>query len=207
MQFIVVSLGPRRSKGRPGETHNPPVSEHDGIGQPKIKLFINGGSHEHNGGEMKREIQVAIVVGVFLSTAFLSACTGGGTPAAPSTVTATSRVTVTQTATQPATTAPVTTRAATTPPVETTSARSAPAESWTMPNEIGRNLQRAQDDLQALTGNPMFISTSQDLTGKGRRQINDRNWQVCSSSPAPGAAFTSQTNVVFGVVRDSERCP
>jgi hypothetical protein len=76
-----------------------------------------------------------------------------------------------------------------------------------MPNEIGKNLQRAQDDLQALTGNPMFVSTAEDLTGMGRQQIMDRNWQVCSSNPAPGSTFTSQTNVVFGVVRDSETCP
>jgi hypothetical protein len=82
------------------------------------------------------------------------------------------------------------------------------AESWTMPNEIGKDLQTAQDDLQALTGNPMFISTSKDLTGQGRHQINYRNWQVCSSTPPPGEAFTSHTNVVFGVVRiDSETCP
>src|SRR5947209_20308078 len=75
------------------------------------------------------------------------------------------------------------------------------AESWTMPNEIGKYLQTAQDDIQALTGNPMFISTSKDLTGQGRHQINDRNWQVCSSTPQPGETFTSRTNVVFGVVK------
>jgi hypothetical protein len=77
-----------------------------------------------------------------------------------------------------------------------------------MPNEIGKDLQTAQDDIQALTGNPMFISTSKDLTGQGRHQINDRNWQVCSSTPPPGETFTSHTNVVFGVVRiDGESCP
>jgi hypothetical protein len=77
-----------------------------------------------------------------------------------------------------------------------------------MPNEVGKDLQTAQDDLQALTGNPMFISTSKDLTGQGRHQVMDRNWQVCSSTPPPGETFTAQTNVVFGVVRiDSEKCP
>ena len=83
----------------------------------------------------------------------------------------------------------------------------APAGSWTMPDEIGKNLQRAQDDLQALTGNPMFVSTSEDLTGQGRQQIMDRNWLVCSSTPAAGSTFTSRTNVVFGVVKESEACP
>lgn len=87
------------------------------------------------------------------------------------------------------------------------SAGSPESQSWPMPNEIGKDLQTAQDDLQALTGNPMFISTSKDLSGQARRQINDRNWQVCNSTPAPGDAFTEQTNVVFGVVKNSEACP
>lgn len=76
-----------------------------------------------------------------------------------------------------------------------------------MPDEIGKDLQTAQDDLQALTGNFAFISTSKDLTGKTRHQINDRNWQVCTSTPAPGEIFTPQTNVVFGVVKNTETCP
>lgn len=80
-------------------------------------------------------------------------------------------------------------------------------QSWPMPDEIGKNLQRAQDDLQALTGDPMFVSSSEDLTGKGRQQIMDRHWRVCSSTPPPGATFTSRTNVVFGVVKESEECP
>lgn len=114
----------------------------------------------------------------------LVGCSSGGTGSAPSTVT------VTQTE-RPS-------------PAE---ANTAQAATWTMPNLTGKTLQRAQDDLQALTGNPMFVSTSEDLTGQGRQQIMDRNWQVCSSTPPPGATFTSQTNVVFGVVRDSESCP
>jgi hypothetical protein len=77
-----------------------------------------------------------------------------------------------------------------------------------MPNLIGRNLQAAQDAIQALTGNPAFFSSSTDLTGKGRMQVLDRNWQVCSSTPPPGATFTSDTAVDFGVVKiDTETCP
>jgi hypothetical protein len=38
--------------------------------------------------------------------------------------------------------------------------------------------------------------------------MSDRNWQVCSSMPAPGSAFTVSTQIDFGVVRiDSEECP
>jgi len=91
--------------------------------------------------------------------------------------------------------------------VTVTATPSKSAQSWVMPDERGKNLQRAQDDLQALTGNPMFVSTSEDLTGKGRQQIMDRHWQVCSSTPPAGTAFTSETNVVFGVVKNSENCP
>lgn len=77
---------------------------------------------------------------------------------------------------------------------------------WTMPNEVGKDLQTAQDDLQALTGNPAFISTSKDLAGS-RHQINDRHWKVCSSTPPAGEAFSQRTNVQFGVVKNEESCP
>lgn len=86
---------------------------------------------------------------------------------------------------------------------------SASAEpSWTMPNLIGKDLQGAQDAMQSLTHDAVWFTSSTDLTGKGRAQINDRNWQVCTSTPPPGATFTASTKVDFGVVRtDSETCP
>lgn len=77
-----------------------------------------------------------------------------------------------------------------------------------MPNLIGRNLQDAQDAIQALTNHEVFYSGSTDLTGQGRNQILDRNWQVCTSTPPPGASFTKDTVIDFGVVRiDVEHCP
>jgi hypothetical protein len=77
-----------------------------------------------------------------------------------------------------------------------------------MPDLRGQNLQAAQDAIQALTGNPLFVSTSTDLTGKSRNQIVDRNWQVCTSTPPPGESFTSKSKVDFGVVKlPSESCP
>jgi hypothetical protein len=86
------------------------------------------------------------------------------------------------------------------PPVE--------AQSWVMPDYRGQTLQAAQDAVQALTGNPGFFSTSSDLTGQGRMQVMDRNWQVCSSTPAPGDTFSSASGVDFGVVKlNSESCP
>lgn len=79
--------------------------------------------------------------------------------------------------------------------------------SWTMPNLIGMDLQGAQDAIQSLTRGEVWFSSSTDLTGKGRAQISDRNWQVCSSTPAVGAKFTVSTEIDFGVVRVSEECP
>lgn len=86
---------------------------------------------------------------------------------------------------------------------------SASAEpSWTMPNLIGKDLQGAQDAIQPLTHDAVWFTSSTDLTGKGRAQISDCNWQVCTSTPPPGATFTASTKVDFGVVRiDSETCP
>ena len=80
-------------------------------------------------------------------------------------------------------------------------------QSWTMPNLVGKDLQGAQDAIQSLTHGQMWLSTSTDLTGKGRAQIVDRNWTVCGSTPAPGATFTATTAIDFGVVRDTETCP
>ncbi|MDA4109724.1 hypothetical protein MHOL44478_21055 [Mycobacterium holsaticum DSM 44478] len=125
---------------------------------------------------------------------------------------ATPAETVTVTTERPVATAPATTIApapssAATPgaPVAT----AAPAgQSWTMPNLIGRNLQDAQDAIQALTNDEIFYSGSTDLTGEGRNQILDANWQVCTSTPPPGAVITKDTTIDFGVVRiDVEDCP
>ena len=80
-------------------------------------------------------------------------------------------------------------------------------QSWTMPNLVGKDLQGAQDTVQSLTDGEVWLSTSTDLTGQGRAQIVDRNWIVCSSTPAAGAAFTATTAIDFGVVRDTEVCP
>ena len=89
-----------------------------------------------------------------------------------------------------------------------TSPAAVASPSWTMPNLIGMDLQGAQDAIQSLTHGEVWFSSSTDLTGKGRAQISDRNWQVCSSTPPPGSTFGTSTKVDFGVVRiDTEKCP
>ncbi|MDH6199074.1 beta-lactam-binding protein with PASTA domain [Mycobacterium frederiksbergense] len=92
--------------------------------------------------------------------------------------------------------------------VAVTSPTAMASPSWTMPNLIGMDLQGAQDAIQSLTRGAVWFSSSTDLTGKGRAQISDRNWQVCSSTPPPGAQFGTSTKIDFGVVRiDTEECP
>ena len=86
-------------------------------------------------------------------------------------------------------------------------AGTANAASWTMPNLVGMDLQGAQDTIQSLTDDQVWLSTSTDLTGQGRAQMVDRNWTVCSSTPAAGMTFTATTPIDFGVVRDTEVCP
>jgi len=131
---------------------------------------------------------VFVVAGLAVA---VSACGGGGESASPATVTVRETVTSEVVPAAPAPAAPV-----------------APAQSWTMPDLRGKNLQDAQDAIQLLTNDQVFFSGSTDLTGQGRNQIMDRNWQVCTSTPAPGESFTSETSIDFGVVRiDTESCP
>jgi hypothetical protein len=77
-----------------------------------------------------------------------------------------------------------------------------------MPNEVGKSLQAAQDDLQAVSDVPLFFSSSQDATGAGRMQIIDRNWKVCSQNRKAGSRVSiDDSGIVFAVVRDTETCP
>jgi hypothetical protein len=78
---------------------------------------------------------------------------------------------------------------------------------WTMPDLIGRDLQGAQDAIQSLTALEVWYADSTDLTGQDRMQVSDRHWVVCTSTPPPGATFTADTEIDFGVVRIEETCP
>ena len=91
---------------------------------------------------------------------------------------------------------------------QTTSAPAPAAPThWTMPNLVGKNLQAAQDKIQSITGNPLFVTTSHDATGAGRHQVLDRNWKVCSQNVAPGKTFSEETQIDFGAVKNDESCP
>jgi hypothetical protein len=82
-----------------------------------------------------------------------------------------------------------------------------PAEQWVMPDLGGAVLQDAQDQIQTLTAGAVYFTDSHDLTGEGRHQVRDDNWQVCSQNIAPGAALTAASKVDFGVVKLDESCP
>src|SRR5262249_61864650 len=74
-----------------------------------------------------------------------------------------------------------------------------------MPNLVGRNLQAAQDAVQA--AGIGFYSRSHDLPGRGREQILDRNWRVCTQTPRAGQPAPRGTIPDFGVVKLTESCP
>ncbi len=78
---------------------------------------------------------------------------------------------------------------------------------WTMPNLVGSNLQQAQDKIQALTNDAIFLTNSHDATGKRRARVLDSNWKVCSQSIAPGTSIVKGTKIDFGAVKLAENCP
>jgi hypothetical protein len=87
------------------------------------------------------------------------------------------------------------------------SSSSAPGKEWTMPNMVGKDLQDAQDAMQKLTGDPLFLTTSHDALGHKRQQMIDRNWKVCSQTPAAGTTIVLKSVVDFGTVKNEENCP
>jgi hypothetical protein len=78
--------------------------------------------------------------------------------------------------------------------------------SFTMPNEVGQGLQDAQDDIQRVSGDPVFVSHSHDLLGS-RMQVLDSNWQVCSQNVPAGSKASAVEHIDFGVVKLDESCP
>jgi beta-lactam-binding protein with PASTA domain len=86
-------------------------------------------------------------------------------------------------------------------------ASAAPAKEWTMPNMVGKGLQEAQDAMQKLTGDPVFLTRSHDATSAKRQQLVDHNWKVCSQTPAAGTKINMKSEVDFGAVKTTESCP
>lgn len=98
------------------------------------------------------------------------------TAAAPTTATTTAATTVT-------TMAPTATSGSTS------------AAKITVPDVVGKDLQLAQDTMQAAG---LYHLTSHDSTGLGRSQVLDRNWQVTDQTPAAGTRVAADTLVDLG---------
>lgn len=76
-----------------------------------------------------------------------------------------------------------------------------------MPNEVGKVLQAAQDDIQRVSGNPVFFTASRDATGANRLQVLDSNWKICAQNVPPGSPQDESSDISFDVVKLTEMCP
>ncbi len=153
-----------------------------------------------------------IVVAIGIAVAVLSS-RGSGSPDSQAAV-ITSEVTTTVALLVPSTTAPTFII-----PADTEPAESGPPvtddglnpfggdspEDKRMPDLICMNLQAAQDEIQ---DHGVFFSKSVDATGKGRRQILDRNWIVVDQQPKAGDKI-GEGDAVLSVVKTDEPndCP
>ncbi|WP_432076510.1 hypothetical protein [Streptomyces wuyuanensis] len=72
-----------------------------------------------------------------------------------------------------------------------------------LPDLVGMGLQSAQDKAQSLG---FLTLASHDALGRGRNQVLDRNWKVCSQKPHPGTHPT-RTKIDLGAVKLEETCP
>jgi hypothetical protein len=78
--------------------------------------------------------------------------------------------------------------------------------SFVMPNEVGKVLQDAQDDIQRVSGDPVFFSHSHDALGS-RFQVLDRDWKVCDQNIPGGHMVSAVGHIDFGAVKLSETFP
>ncbi|WP_284581550.1 PASTA domain-containing protein [Streptomyces sp. 2P-4] len=77
-------------------------------------------------------------------------------------------------------------------------------ETAALPDLVGMGLQAAQDAAQAAGFHSL---TSHDALGRGREQLLDRGWKVCSQTPAAGSAVDTAAKVDLGAVKLEEECP
>lgn len=125
----------------------------------------------------------SLIVGAALGALLLGGCQAAGTSAASPAHSADTPATAAKAHVAAEPSPSSTTRHATT--------HRAADDGFVMPNEVGKVLQTAQDDIQRVTGDPIFITRSQDATGQHRFQILDRDWKVCSQHVKPGATITT----------------
>jgi hypothetical protein len=76
-----------------------------------------------------------------------------------------------------------------------TSGTTAVAAKITLPNVVGKDLQFAQDTMQAAG---LYNLTSHDSTGQARLQVLDRNWVVTDQTPAAGSRVAADQLIDLG---------
>jgi hypothetical protein len=67
-----------------------------------------------------------------------------------------------------------------------------------VPNEVGRNHQAAQDDLQA---HGFYNLREKDCSGRDRSLIWDRNWKVVRQSPRAGSRVSTNRAITLCSVK------
>jgi hypothetical protein len=70
-----------------------------------------------------------------------------------------------------------------------------------VPNVRGKDLQLAQDTMQA---SGLYNLSEEDATGQGRLMLYDRNWTVVEQSPPAGSRVNEDTTVVLRAKKDDE---
>lgn len=83
------------------------------------------------------------------------------------------------------------------------SASAARTKTADLPSFVGMGLQSAQDKAQAAG---FYLLVSHDALGRSRSQILDRDWKVCTQTPAAGPQDTG-VKVDMGAVKVDETCP
>jgi hypothetical protein len=70
-----------------------------------------------------------------------------------------------------------------------------------VPNEVGNQLQAAQDDLQA---HGFYNLSNKDATGQGRFLVYDRNWKVVAQDPLGGTRASEDTHITLRAKKYSD---
>jgi len=70
-----------------------------------------------------------------------------------------------------------------------------------VPDEVGKNHQRAQNHLQS---KGFFNIRERDCSGRGRLLLFDRNWKVLRQSPQAGARVSTKRRITLCSVKYSD---